>query len=303
MVAIVRCSGARFRWRRLRGLHECQEGGVQSLSLVLTLPIFIMIVMFIVQVSQLMVGIMVVNYSAFAAARAAAVWVPAHSPIDGYDHERENILPPPISADSPVTIQYRGGESTSYKLKQIFAAAAMACAPISPSHNYQWPLNGPTALIPPTANTVYASMVPASQRNARVPARIDNKIKYSFWNTDVFVAFEDKDTVNGPTYNPRVSVLSERTGEYYRSWNRQEVGWQDPLTITVRHNFALLPGPGRFLAKYIVRADGRADEVSPRIANDRAPNGERLYTTPITASATITAEGFKPVLDYEQSRY
>ena len=53
-------------------------GQRQSLSFVLTLPFFIMILLFIVQVSQLMIGQIVVEYAAFAAARAAAVWIPAY---------------------------------------------------------------------------------------------------------------------------------------------------------------------------------------------------------------------------------
>ena len=74
---VVRVSGARFQMTRIRQLHRSEEGAVQSLSFVLTLPLFIMIVMFIVQVSQLMIGIMGVHYAAFAAARAAIVWTPA----------------------------------------------------------------------------------------------------------------------------------------------------------------------------------------------------------------------------------
>ena len=50
---------------------------MQSLSFVLTLPVFILVMMMIVQVSQLMIGIVVVHYAAFAAARSAAVWIPA----------------------------------------------------------------------------------------------------------------------------------------------------------------------------------------------------------------------------------
>ena len=53
---------------------------MQSLSFVLTLPVFIFIMMMIVQVSQLMIGIVVVHYAAFAAARSAAVWIPAAMP-------------------------------------------------------------------------------------------------------------------------------------------------------------------------------------------------------------------------------
>ena len=73
LVLLVKISGAKLNWRRLGELHRCQDGGVQSLSFVLTLPLFLMFVMFIVQVSQLMIGMITVNYAAFAAARSASV--------------------------------------------------------------------------------------------------------------------------------------------------------------------------------------------------------------------------------------
>ena len=81
LVLVARLSGARLKWSRLRRLHSCQDGGVQSLAFVLTLPLFVMIVLLILQISQLMVGMMVVNYAALAAARAASVWIPAQ--VDG----------------------------------------------------------------------------------------------------------------------------------------------------------------------------------------------------------------------------
>ena len=70
-------SRAQLRLGRLFKLHRDEVGSVQSLSFVLTLPLFIMIMMMIVQVSQLMIGTVVVHYAAFAAARSAAVWIPA----------------------------------------------------------------------------------------------------------------------------------------------------------------------------------------------------------------------------------
>ena len=88
LVLVVRCSGASVRWGRLRSLHRDERGAVQSLSFVLTVPIFVMIFMLIVQISQLMIGVMVVNYAAFAAARSAVVWIPA----DTGGAERENRI-------------------------------------------------------------------------------------------------------------------------------------------------------------------------------------------------------------------
>ena len=136
-------------------------------------------------------------------------------------------------------------------------------------------------------------------------------MSYAYWNTRVDMRFVDRDTREGPTYNPRELVIVDGTavmadqGEWLRDWTPHEIGWQDQLTLTVTHDFALLPGPGRFLAKYIVRADGRADTVAPRIAlqgtlSDSVPWIVPTYTTQISASATLTNEGFKPLLAYEQ---
>ena len=58
-------SRARLELGRLRQLHADQRGSAQSLSFVLTLPLFIMVLLFIVQVSQLMIGKVVVEYAAY----------------------------------------------------------------------------------------------------------------------------------------------------------------------------------------------------------------------------------------------
>jgi hypothetical protein len=148
---------------RLRQLHREQTGGVQTLSFVLTLPIFIMVMMLIVQISQLMIGIIVVHYAAFAAARSAIVWIPADlrridlfegpNCISGYrpDPDAETQVFPTIPhpetftlggrtilvdnvGDGPVDggVTYliaRGGP----KYEKILSAAVLACMPISPS--------------------------------------------------------------------------------------------------------------------------------------------------------------------------
>ena len=319
--AVVRLSGARWNWRRLRRLHACEKGGVQSLAFVLTLPIFIVIVLFIVQVSQLMIGTMVVNYAAFAAARSASVWVAANVVGDGDTiDEPANVLPLPFADDNPVLLVsagstlaegantyvwecYAGGSGAgsafrSVKYEKVFAAAAMACVPLAPSRDLGNENTLYTGPIVETAKSLYRTMVPGSQSNQRIPKRLENKIAYSFGNTAVRLAYVDKDSLQGPTY--KVNFVPGLDGQPIYTPIENEVGWQDPLTVTVTHNFALLPGPGRFLSKFLVRADGRPDLVSPRIAQQTASNNERLYTTPIWASATMTNEGFKSVMPYVQ---
>ncbi len=332
LVLLVKLCGAKWEIGRLRSLHRCEQGAVQSLSFVLVLPLFIMIVMLIVQISQLMIGRVVLEYAAFATARAASVWIPAEVELLDGEIEKQNVLPDGLTADNvgedrPTVLSYRrsdllqSGDANvwnyleeidenietnmfgynSYKYRKIFDAAALACAAVSPSRDVMLD-EGNTRFIPQigAAKSVYSNMVPASLQNARVPARLSNKISYAYENTVVRISFIDKNTEAGLTYNPRMPIFEyDEEGERYytgvRDWDRSEVGWQDPVSVTVTHNLALIPGPGRFLAKYIVRADGQPDRVAPRIGRSSG-----VYNTRIWASATLTNEGFKSVRPYRQ---
>ena len=301
-VFVAWLSGGRFKPARIKALHHCEDGAVQSLAFVLTLPVLVMILLFIVQVSQLMTGIMVVNYSAFASARAASVWVPtmiddqyAHLGYDwdgtGVDGDDQNELPPGIvpGVELPLSAQTVSSYA-SRKYEKIWSAAALACAPISPSR--------PTADSSAAASyasraasamkQLYPQFDPAGNTNTRIPRRIDAKLGYSFANTYVMLQFEDRNSqpVNGTsTYNP----ITHPDITYYPS----EVGWQDPITVTVYHDLALLPGAGRLLSKLLNRADGQADTVAPRIRQDAG-----LYKTRLQASATMTNEGIRSLRPY-----
>ncbi len=318
---VIRISGGKLSLGRLRRLHRCQHGGVQTLSFVLTLPLFVMLVMFIMQVSQLMIGIMVVHHAAFAAGRAAIVWTPAHfGGASGYNEELENLLPHPIADDHPILMQFRDNRLTadqqdqngSYKLNKIFGAAVLAVAPAAPGRALVQPVSCPQCGVQPSlVQEFYRQWVPASANNPKIAERLRNKLSYAYWNTTVDLSFLPKDVERGPTYNPRAVVfidgeaVADGSGGWLRSWNRNEVGWQDPIVVRVTHDFALLPGPGRFLARFVVGGDGRRDEVAPRIRRQTGSSGipviEPVYTTPISASVTFTNEGFKPLLSYVQN--
>lgn len=323
LLLLMKLSGAKLSLPRLRRLHRCEQGAVQSLSFVLTLPLFVMLVMFIVQVSQLMVGMIVVNYAAFAAGRAAIVWAPAHfRGSSSYAQSYENVMPDPLRDDNGVRALFLNGsvdmsgigQAASYKINKIYSAAVMALAPISPSHTYLEPVSCPSC--PAQVDVVqamYQQLDPLAAANTKMPERLRNKLSYATWNTALDISFIAKDYERGPTYNPRVLrvvdgvIATNDSGEYIRDWNRNEVGWQDPIVIRVTYDFALLPGPGRFLAKYIVGGDGRQDTVAPTIQRRTARTGSRVpfiepvHTTPISATVTLINEGFKPLLAYEQT--
>lgn len=282
MLLLVRCSGAQLRLPRLRRLHDDEQGGVQSLSFVLTLPLFMMCLAFILQISQVLIGTIVVHYAAFAAARSAIVWIPATL---GPGNEQEDCIGVRAllgEVDGGLQYEIRPG---GRKYRQIQFAAALACAPICPSRE--------TALArehghPASAalQRAYAGLAPGAATNPRVPMRLDNKLAYSLANTQVRITFVH------PNEEPPFAryLILDDIQEFYPN----EVGWQDPITVTVTHQFALLPGPGRLLAKRAPTATS-ADRLSARIGQS-----SDVFVYAITASATLSNEGEKSVLPYRQ---
>lgn len=355
---LVQFCGGRWQWRRWRELHSDQGGAVQSLSLVLTLPIFILLVLFIVQISQMMVAVMMVHYSAFAAARAAAVWIPAevtneptlYDDLTNIDltnvpflpRERSNVIAGLVQPDPlrPGILQLQPGIGTSMqsiKYQKIALAAVIPCLTISPSRDFHWETQMPVEL-QPTYNTLlklYPQFDPASRSNLRMPKRLMNKLIYSEQFTNVTVEWQEvnhptTDVDTSPTYNPRNHPLS-MTGRVPH-WNRNEVGFRDPVTVRVSHQFALLPGIGRILKTGLVFANGnwenknQDDAVASKITKQTRinvwqssqaewvdPDGtgggahahgevssrpqlDELYTINITAEATFVNEGYKSLL-------
>lgn len=315
----TRASSPTVLWRRLRRLHRCDAGAVQSLSLVLTLPMFLLFLLFIVQVSQLMIGTMVVHYAAWAAARTAIVWIPASTS----DLEPANVLAisfgqvtpghtygtGPLTAQSPAVAP--GG---SPKVQRIHAAAILAVAPICPSRNL-WSADQTRQIVnafPATARA-YPLLVrafpldPNSNRQGAIQRRMENKLAYSLSNTAISIEWREVPTQSpdayvGATYNPRAhrdGYILTRDGPVVvqpaHVFNPWEVGWEDTVTVWVAHRYALLPGPGRFLAKFINRSDGGDDATSRRIQQPQLNAQEEVYTTELVASASLTLEGMKSV--------
>src|SRR5262249_51922307 len=99
-----------------------------------------------------------------------------------------------------------------------------------------------------------------------------------FSNTSVVLHFDDRSSTPSAageiaTYNP--------AGHPTVTHVSSEVGWQDPVRVTVKHKFALLPGPARWLVKGIANSDGRIV----------MENG--VYKTTLSATATMTVEGLQ----------
>lgn len=318
---LVQYCGVRIDWRRLRRLKQCEEGAVQSLSLVLTLPVFLMLVLFIVQMSQLMVGIMLVHYAAFAGARAASVWIPMdiiegdtfHDDLNRnpYLYQDEYWQVPVIEPSNvlngntiyaqmesaglgEMNIQNSAG---SIKYPRIAQAAVIPLLTISPSRalgGMQLPA-GYQATFDAIAK-LYPDIDPKSKNNNRIPQRLRNKLTYAANNTQVTVGWQNvdhpiRDVREGPTYNPY-----NHPNIYVPRWNPQEVGFRDPVTVGVVHRFALLPGIGRILhGNNSSKID--PDRVYQRIGGSSAGN-ENVYWVELKATATFVNEGNKSTVRY-----
>ena len=313
VLRIVLAVGAHsWRWTQLGQIHSCQRGGVQSLAFVLTMPVFVMVVLLIVQVSQLMIAQMIIHYAAFAGARAASVWLPAAIQDPSFEInnlvEVENRLSDlPTMTDGDYTDYEVTSSNSSEKLWKVRAAVIQALMPLCPSRSVG--ARGRMSYLPTLAvanQQVNATLVPSYQANSQLGTRIVNKLNYADQNTRVVVEWRDafdpkgRDSLNYISYNVRNHTSPDP--ERQTNFRESEIGWQDPITVYVVHQFALLPGPGRFLAAKLVRADGLPDRVSPRI-NTISQGSQSLYTTQIQASATMTCEGWKSVKPLVQPPY
>lgn len=315
MAGLVKFSGARWQFARLRRLHSCEGGSVQGVAFVLTLPVFMLFALFILQVSQLMVGTMVVHYAAFGAARSASVWLGSTVDADsryGFLPEPDDWIEAPVQINGNIlhvgsnTSQSSSSAPLSRKYHQAWAAAVLGCAPICPSRDLQKGGSSATAL-PPAATSwlagaqqvtknVYGLLSPSSSTNGRIPIRLDNKLDYAARNTFVEIEWQEvahggTDVDTGPSYNPR--------GHCTYIWQEKEVGFRDPITVWVTHRFALLPGPGRFLAKQLVPASGVPDRIAPTVGLNPEYSEPVHYVT-LIASATLVNEGVKSVMPYLQ---
>ncbi len=289
---LLRLSNARLRLGRLRQLHGDQGGAVQSMSFVLTLPVFIMVMMLIVQISQLMIGMVVVQYAAYAAARSAAVWIPARLPapegencISAYEVESDS--------ESAGVGEVAGGmiyriQPGSAKYNKIASAAVMACMPISPSRDLGFSAPNEAAA-GDVLKTVYAAMASSSDSPAGDPNRLDHKLAYAWNNTTVEVRFYHKGE-EPPLWT--YGIPGTRP-EDINDFCSNELGWQDVVTVTVKYDLALLPGPGRLLARYVVGPGVATDTVAASITNHGT-----YYSYPLTAQITMGIEGEKSQVPY-----
>ncbi len=275
-------SGARLKLSHLRNLHRDQHGGVQSLSFVLTVPVFIMVMMFIVQLSQVTIAKIVVEYAAFSAARSAIVWIPAalDEQLETENRIGERGFAAETSDDPGGPWEVFEVQDGSRKMQKIRHAAAVACMSISPSRNTGASLDEGEEILR-AIQAVYPMVSPDSVENSKIPTRLRNKLAWSMSNTRIKLQVHHKDAEPPlAMYNPE--------GEF----QTDEIGWQDQIELTVYHDFALLPGPGRLLSRRVRPASG-----SDRVADTIESRGT-IYVYPMKATVRLNNEGQKSVLRY-----
>jgi hypothetical protein len=291
---------------RVRRLHGDEQGAVQTLSFVLTLPLFVMVLMFIVQLSQITIGRVVLEYSALAAARSASVWIPANLGAS----ERENQIAS-LSFTEHVDSNEDHQAYNVYqvapegpKYNKIHLAAAIACMPICPSRNYGVTTDLPGYAALSAIQHVYQLMSPDSQGNTKIPERLANKLAYALENTRVEVFVHHK--AEEPPLGRQYIEPWQLDRDYYQvEFAPNEIGWQDRLEVKVTHDFALLPGPGRILAR---KADARpgtepeaaygADSVARKIRKNN-----RVFVYSISTMVRTSNEGEKSILPYVQQSF
>lgn len=305
---------ARPDWGRLRRLHEDESGTAQTLSFVLTLPLFVWVVMFIVQVSQLMIAQVVVEYAAYAAARAAVVWIPARVDatlepancistyqIDDTPEYAAKQVYPLYGEPSDGGLHYKVNPGSA-KYDKIASAAVLAVLPVCPSRNVGLALPGGGGASAALLNAVYTAMVPGAANDSATAVRLQNKLAYALQNTAVEIRFfhSNREPPLDVTYWP---PPPDNDPLYYTKlcpfWPN-EIGWQDTVTVTVRHQLALLPGPGSLLHRWGKATAPGSTETG---GTEKIEQAGGVYTYPLVATATLGNEGDVPVIPYEYHPY
>ena len=278
--------GARLNLARLRVLHHDQEGSMQSLSFVITLPLFIMILMGIVQVSQIMIARIYVQYAAVAAVRSAVVWIPA-TMADGDEgaNEIRDLFLDTLQEPAADGTYYRVSPA-SQKAFRVQMAAAQALMAVAPSRDTSDGAardhEGNVAI--DAIVRAYEALVPAARGDNTVRRRLANKLAYSLENTVVDIR------VFHPSGDPELTAWGVPNDVW--QFHPNEIGFQDSITVTVTHNMALLPGPARLLTNAFQQSN------TPDSPNPISEQGD-VFVWPVTASATMGNEGQQSKIRYD----
>jgi hypothetical protein len=135
--------------------------------------------------------------------------------------------------------------------------------------------------------------------NPKVADRIKNKLAYSLANTSVRIFVRHR--LSDPPLLPYLIP------PYLDEFAPGEIGWNDQILVTVTHQFALLPGPGRLLARQTAQPGqtGTDPGTGAAVSNDTTANSIQLVgglpTYRLTATAMLHSEGEKSLIPYGQT--
>lgn len=243
---------------RARGFMGDQNATV-AISFALMFPLALLMVFVIVQAALMFNVNMVVNYSAYAAARSAIVWVPI-----SMEPESQNlVMNPDFSGNLP-----------SDKMPYVRRAAVLALIPIS---NRLDPVYAPSSDSGFSGEDVLTQMQQVFGRSGKkVPVwsrRVPEQYAYADAHTKVEIAmphhWRDGNPDNDCPYN-RTRGTGEWEVNEWRGWyevtesycpfndERWDYASHEALELTVTYVYELtVPFASRILGKRFTRADGK----------------------------------------------
>jgi Flp pilus assembly protein TadG len=261
-----------IRWLRRLGrlLHAAQvaaarpapdgQSGLATVEFALVFPFALMALLLVVQTALMVQANIVVNYAASCGVRAAVVWIPR--PIS-----TGAIVTDPNAASD--TANWISSDSVlSPKFFRIQSAAALACWPISGQFSVEFTQNAagsnPAAVMTVGQALQLMHQVPGSQHT--------------------FNRFSDDDWLSKYLYsvmNTRVRV--QRVAPVLPFRPHGNYGADDLVQVDVEHDFSLrIPFAQRVLGRR---------KATVGLFNLTLGDEDRLYTTTIRGSATLSNEG------------
>lgn len=277
-------------WSQLKRLHNNEKGAVQSLSFVLTLPLFLMIMLFVLQVSQILIARVVVEYSAFTAARSAIVWIPARVTGDESENRMSRRFFVRVEEKDDGVWSVYQMQPTGPKFERIAMAASTALTPICPSGGAGAPVGDMVMNASSSLEKAYYAMAPGSRSNPRIGDRLQNKLAYAVANTRVEIEVWHKEE--------EPALIDHILDPFIEEFAYNEIGWQDQLHVTVAHDFALLPGPGRLLARKNLIVSSQNPQPTAPVANtgsgwmsDIEQRDSRTFVYTISSTVRMNNEG------------
>ena len=187
-----------WRWRNagrpdLRELHKAETGAAVAVDFTLTIPIFMSLILFMIQLALMANASLVVHYAAFNGARAAKVWMVEK------DHGFAELDCCGVSVISAVDSivgfagEYQGDDETA---KRVRVAVSVPLISISPANPRFGPRNPGNAWKQTEMTQFFNTIRPQSKsmlvRKAQYAFDETNtKITYGLLNQDLFVSGMD----------------------------------------------------------------------------------------------------------------